>query len=306
MNRPQGKILIIRGGAIGDFILTLPAIQAVRDRFPQTQLEILGYPRIANLALHAGLVDVVRSIETRAAAGFFARNGTLDPELSDYFSQFGFIFSYLYDPDEIFQTNVAKVSKAQFVPGPHRPSEIGTQHAVSAFLQPMERLAIFDAEESIKINLKTDELLPGTWIALHPGSGSISKNWPLPEWQKLVEAIAWQTDWKMLLVGGEADAERFKSISKLVPQERTREAFNKPLWEMGALLAQCQAFIGHDSGITHLAAALGLRGIVIWGPSNKTVWHPKTPSLEILDAGPALKNLQATEVFEKLRALVIT
>ena len=51
-------------------------------------IEVLGYPRIAELAKAAGLIDEVRSIETRAAAGFFARNAALDEDLSNYFARF--------------------------------------------------------------------------------------------------------------------------------------------------------------------------------------------------------------------------
>src|SRR5882757_577921 len=99
-------MLVIRGGAIGDFILTLPVLAALRQQFPRTHLEVLGYPRIAQLALAGGLVKNVHSIESRALAEFFARNGELAEEFSDYFSDFDIIISYLYDPDEIFQTNV--------------------------------------------------------------------------------------------------------------------------------------------------------------------------------------------------------
>src|ERR1044071_1624098 len=101
----KGKILVIRGGAIGDFILTLPAIAALRRQFPDAHLEVLGYPHIVQLAVAGGLVDRVCSIEAQALAGFFARNGTLAEALSDYFSEFDVIVSYLYDPDEIFRTN---------------------------------------------------------------------------------------------------------------------------------------------------------------------------------------------------------
>src|SRR5579859_7359249 len=73
----QGKILVIRGGAIGDFILTLPAIAALRRQFPQAHLEVLGYPHIVQLARAGGLVDKISSIEARALAGFFARHGEL-------------------------------------------------------------------------------------------------------------------------------------------------------------------------------------------------------------------------------------
>src|ERR1044072_4711227 len=117
------RILVIRGGAIGDFILTLPALAALRNQFPEAHLEVLGYPHIAQLALAGGLVDRVQPIEARALAGFFARNGELSEELRDYFSEFNVIVSYLYDPDEIFKTNIARCARGQFIAGPHRPDE---------------------------------------------------------------------------------------------------------------------------------------------------------------------------------------
>src|SRR5262249_48682210 len=97
-----GKILVIRGGAIGDFIVTLPAITALRNRFPEAHLEVLGYPHIVQLAMTAGLVDRVQGIEARALAAFFERDGELPEELADYFSEFDLMISYLYDPDQIF------------------------------------------------------------------------------------------------------------------------------------------------------------------------------------------------------------
>src|SRR5512145_1939540 len=99
----RGRILVIRGGAIGDFILTLPAIAALRRQFPAVHLEVLGYPHIVQLALAGGLVDRVEPIEARGLAGFFARHGPLDESLGDYFSEFDVIVSYLFDPDEIFR-----------------------------------------------------------------------------------------------------------------------------------------------------------------------------------------------------------
>ena len=68
----RGKILVIRGGAIGDFILTLPAITALRQQFPEAHLEVVGYPHIVQLAEAGGLVNRVQAIEARALAGFGA------------------------------------------------------------------------------------------------------------------------------------------------------------------------------------------------------------------------------------------
>src|SRR5436190_19556236 len=133
----RGKILVIRGGAIGDFILTLPVLAALRKQFQDARLEVLGYPHIAQLALAGGLADDVKSIEARALAGFFARDGRLDESLAAYFAGFAIIVSYLYDPDGIFQENVACCSKAQFIAGPHRPDEKLALHATEVFLKPL-------------------------------------------------------------------------------------------------------------------------------------------------------------------------
>src|SRR5207244_11044486 len=115
----RGKILVIRGGAIGDFVLTLPAIAALRRHFPDAHLEVLGYPHIIELALAGGLVERAQSVEARSLAGFFARHGDLAEELADYFSEFDLVVSYLYDPHPVFEHNVGRCKADQFIAGPH-------------------------------------------------------------------------------------------------------------------------------------------------------------------------------------------
>src|SRR5207248_9201561 len=99
------RILVIRGGALGDFILTLPALKALRAAHPQSRIEILGYPHIAIIADKRFYADAVRSIEYSALSRFFARDAELPLDLRDYFSAFDPILSYLYDPDQIFENN---------------------------------------------------------------------------------------------------------------------------------------------------------------------------------------------------------
>ena len=257
MTAHRGKILVIRGGAIGDFILTLPAVAALRRQFPEAHLEVLGYPHIVQLALAGGLVDRVQSIEARALAGFFARNGTLEEDLADYFSEFDLIVSYLYDPDDIFRTNVARCSRAQFIAGPHRPDELEKLHATKVFLKPLERLAIFEADHVPRLAIAAAPS-PRNQLALHPGSGSEKKNWPEAKWSELLQHLINATSWNLLLVGGEAEGERLQRLAAALPPARSRVAQSLPLAELARLLRRCAAFIGHDSGIAPLAAALGL------------------------------------------------
>jgi ADP-heptose:LPS heptosyltransferase len=304
MPRKRGQILVIRGGAIGDFILTLPAINALRGTFPDTHLELLGYPVLAELARAAGIIDAFRSIEARPLARFFARNAPLDPEWSAYFESFNLIISYLYDPDEIFKTNVGRTTKAQFIHGPHRPSEQEASHATAVFLKQLEQLAIFDFDPVPKLILISDESLPpGPWLAVHPGSGSEKKNWPEAKWIDLLQQLLKETNANLLLIGGEAEGEKLKRIRALLPSTRVRLAQNLPLWEVARLLGQCTAFIGHDSGITHLAAALGIPALALWGPSNDQIWKPLHRGTLIVKS-ERLEDLPVESVRTALQSLI--
>jgi heptosyltransferase-2 len=300
----RGKILVIRGGAIGDFILTLPAIAALRRQFPESFLEVLGYPHIARLALTGGLVNRVQSIEARAMAGFFARNGELEKGLADYFAGFDLIISFLYDPDKIFQTNVARCTRAQFIPGPYRPDESAGIHATQTFLKPLERLAIFDADPVPRLGLPK-QVSPLNQIALHPGSGSEEKNWPEEKWAELLEHLLHSTRFNLLLVGGEAETDRLQRLAAALPISRVRVAQNLPLPELASRLHECAAFVGHDSGISHLAAAVGLPGILLWGKTSETVWKPPSEKVITLKATDGLASLPVATVLKAVREVEI-
>jgi heptosyltransferase-2 len=307
----QGRILVIRGGAIGDFILTLPAIAALRRQFPEAHLEVLGYPHIAQLALAGGLVDRVQSIEAGALAGFFARAGELAENLVDYFSEFDLILSYLYDPDRIFETNVGLCTEAQFIVGPHRAKDAARLHAAKVYLQPLERLAIFDADpvprlalgpRSPAINHQRSAI---NLLALHPGSGSESKNWPEPKWAELLEHLMNATEFDLLLVGGEAEGERLQRLAAGLPPTRARVAQSLALADLAHLLVGCRAFVGHDSGISHLAAAVGLPGLVLWGDTAEEVWRPPSEKVIVLRHPAGLAGLPVEEVMDQLRRVLV-
>lgn len=311
----RGRILVIRGGAIGDFILTLPALAALRRQFPDAEIEVLGYPHIARLAVLAGVVDRVQAIEARGLAGFFAQGGGLDPAMAAYFGSFNLILSYLYDPDAIFRTNVAFCTRAQFVQGPHRPPDDGPRHASEVFLEPLERLAIYDADAvpRIVVNLPQRPGQPAAQsaiatriatLAVHPGSGSERKNWPEARWAGLLDRLVRETSLRLLLVGGEAEGDRLERLAASLPAARVQLVRSRPLDELAHELAGCAAFIGHDSGITHLAAALGVPVLALWGMTNPDVWQPRGPAVRLLRSPQGLAGLTVEEVWREARELL--
>jgi len=303
VQRARGKILIIRGGAIGDFILTLPAIAALRQQFPEAHLEVLGYPHIIQLAEAGGLVDRIQSIEARALAGFFARRGQLEPDLADYFSEFDIILSYLYDPDDIFKTNIARCSPAQFVVGPYRPNEMENVHATKVYLRPLERFAIFEADHLPRLSLNSRPAALKQ-IVLHPGSGSEKKNWPEAKWAVLLQHLVHSTHFNLLLVGGEAEGERLQRLAAALPITRTKVAQSLPLTELAWQIQPSTAFVGHDSGISHLAAALGLPGIVLWGNTAEEIWRPPHEQIVVLKEPGGIRMITVEKVMENLEGIL--
>jgi heptosyltransferase-3 len=267
---------------------------------------VLGYPRIAQLAVAGGLASRVTSIESRAMAGFFARRGRLDESLRDFFSEFDLIISFLYDPDGIFQENVGLCATGQFLAGPHRPDESQNLHATECYLKPLERLAIFEPERFPRLAIERTANGPasalkmamatGEWLAVHPGSGSEKKNWPEPGWRALLQGLIEATRLNLLIVGGESEGTRLDRLAAALPAGRVALARTLPLTDLAQLLTLARGFVGHDSGISHLAAAVGLPGLLLWGETKAHIWRPPSPTFELLHNPAGLDAISAAEV----------
>src|SRR6059058_5922660 len=288
----MNRILVIRGGAIGDFILTLPALKALRDARPQAHIEILGYKNIAVLADERFYAQAVRSIEYGPLARFFARNSELPAELTDYFASFDLIVSYLYDPDRIFETNLRRCGVQNLICGAARIVE-NAGHAARQLARPIEQLGInvVDFAERIFPSIEDREFareflasVPPPIVAIHPGSGSHEKNWPLENWIGLFSPHSRFADLEgLVVISGEADKAQIDQLEREWKNRDVRFARNLPLPCLAAVLER-SIFIGHDSGISHLATAAGANCILLFGPTDPDVWAPKNQNVLVLPA----------------------
>jgi ADP-heptose:LPS heptosyltransferase len=140
-------------------------------------------------------------------------------------------------------------------------------------------------------------------LALHPGSGSHRKNWPEAKWAELIGRLLEETDRHLLLVGGEAEGDRVKRLAAGRPQARVEPAEHRPLVELARRLSACVALVGHDSGISHLGAALGLPGLALWGDSAEAVWQPRSDRWLVLRDPRGLAALPVSRVLAAIEAL---
>jgi heptosyltransferase-3 len=299
------RILVIRGGAIGDFILTLPALKAIRDARPQAHLEILGYKHIAVLAENRFYAQAVRSIEYGPLGRFFARNSELPAELADHFASFDLVVSYLYDPDRIFETNLRRCGVENLICGPARILE-NAGHAARQLARPIEELGInvVDLAERVFPSIEDRGFareflasMPQPIVAIHPGSGSHEKNWPLENWIGFFSLGGrFSNVERLVVISGEADEAQTDQLEREWKNRDVRFARNLPLPRLATVLER-SIFVGHDSGISHLAAAAGAKCILLFGPTDPDVWAPKNEKVQILSAPNArLSDLRIEQV----------
>ncbi len=282
MSHTQPRVLVIRGGAIGDFILTLPAIRLLRENLASCHLEVLGYPGIVDLAVSAGLADGTRSLNNPRMALLFARGATMDTELAAYFTSFNLIVSYLYDPDAILRSNLERLGVKALIDMPQKLAH-GAGHATEQLARPLQKLALFLEEPQWRLPIFPASV-KASKIAIHLGSGSESKNWPMDRWGQLIRDLQdKRPDTQIVCITGEAEEARGTvAAAEIHPTIERWHAL--PLVELATRLGRCSLFLGHDSGISHLASACGVPSLLLFGPTDPATWAPPQPTVQILQA----------------------
>ena len=313
------KILFIRGGALGDFIVTLPTMRLLRERWPDAHVEVLGHPRISEIAVKRYYANEVRSVDRGPLSAFFTPRAVLDPEWMDYIGSFDLVLSYFYDPDGLFLINLQRCEPGEILTHSPRVPDDFNQPAARHFAEIVKPLGLaLDGDVSSELFLSDEDaaaasaylagLKPGTrLVAIHPGSGGETKNWPKESWAELGRRITSASpDIALLLVEGEADAEPAEFLLdtwKELPHLRARWL---PLPILAALLKEAVLYLGHDSGITHLAAASRkeLPIIALFGPTDPAVWAPPRAGVQVLRGTPTVGNITVDEVFQKAAAML--
>ena len=266
-----GDVLVVRGGAIGDFVLTLPVLRYLRGS--ADRLSVLGPSAVAPLAVAGGLADEWRSLEAREWANWFVAKGVCDTATTAWLAGFDTVISYLHDPDGVFERNLRSIKQLHYVSGDYKPSG---EHITKTLSAPLEKLDVVQSDKPFSLEVGRKELpWQGNWLAVHPGSGSEQKNWAEKNWEKLFLKIHEETDWNILLIGGEAEVGRIDRLAAGLQAARVIKADGWPLVQLAGTLASVNLFAGVDSGVRHLAELVGLSGVVIWGGSNLLEWGPR-------------------------------
>jgi heptosyltransferase-3 len=294
------RVLVFRGGALGDLLLTLPALVALRQACPHAKVHLFGAMPQARLA-QPFPAEMAFDLNGRDLTGLFGVGGSPAQPWMDAVRGADLALSYLSDPEGVVASNLNRLGVRQVIVGPSRPNEFG-RHAAEQLAMPVR--AVFG---NFRLGWPTLPLVaergtPRHAIALHLGSGSKSKNWPVGHWVNLARRLRKAApERRLALVCGEADGTATDEFLARLPEAQAECWRGLPLLELACRLSRCDALLGHDSGISHLAAAAGTPVFAFFGPTNPEVWAPHGPTVKVMPAPTqCLADLEPEAVWPEL------
>ncbi len=267
------KILVIFPGALGDFICFLPALEYLaRDR----RVDLLARSEFADLAPPA---VHTASIERRELSRLFIPSAEHDDALRDFFDSYEAIYSWMGSGDPNFVRHLGLFAAGRAKVFPFRPA--GRREHISDYYLTCVA-GNLARETHPAIPLKPDALLWGRrWLndrgfggkkilAFAPGSGAREKNWPAAFFREVLQWWELEAEQKALVILGPAEEERPASDWRAAPVAR-----NLNLAKVAALLSLSDVYLGNDSGLSHLAARLGVETVALFGPTDPAQWSPR-------------------------------
>ncbi len=275
-------VLCVRRGGLGDTLLMVPVLRALRRAEPAQPLHFAGVAEFAAVLARCGVVDRALSSEDLAAA--VLRQGERPAWANDY---------RLVVADDVRYGALAAGGAVRcFDPRPHDerplPQQVSSQLGLSLRWPHDAWLAAPSARRDGP-------------VLLAPGSGAAAKCWPRAGWLALAAALGAREPVAVLV--GPVELERDDPRGWSWPTE-VGFVVEPHVTAVAELLRGARAFVGNDSGTTHLAAMLGVPTVALFGPSVASVFAPNGPSVQVVEAPRrVLADLPAALVLAALGAV---
>ncbi len=291
------SMLVLHQGALGDFILALPSLEILRNFFPRARSVFMGYPRILELVEKRFYADEILSIDRKGMASFFVRGGTLDPQLCEFFGTFDLIVVFGKDAEGSLSSNMKRACRGRILQINLFPRWDERIHLADHLVREFSRQGFPDSDGIPKVFLNDSDRVWARqyWteqgvspeerartILLHPGSGSKKKVWPVGQFARLAEYLQKHLRSKVLIILGPAEGPEVKRIFESADLQSPLWARSLSLVQLASIMEGCRLFLGNDSGISHLAAALSIPTVAVFGPTDPKVWSPRGEKIAVV------------------------
>ena len=271
------RVVLVFPGALGDLLLALPALRALRARHAGARVTAVVSQPLRALVELAGVADATAALEGADAAALFG--GERWPSWLDGRP---FVYSWLGGGDDEVRARVAAAARGARFFGVERGRAV--THAAVAYARavgaPTDADALAAAARLVPASSAAAEALcarlAAPILAAHPGAGGRAKRWDIVGF---VQVAHW---WRsrggsVVAIAGPAEAGEPPALG--APEVR-----DWPLVDLAALLARAALYLGNDSGVSHLAGAVGAAGVVLFGPTEGRRWRPLAGRLVALGA----------------------
>jgi ADP-heptose:LPS heptosyltransferase len=303
--------LVIHGGALGDFVMTLRVVAALRAN-GANHVGFLGGSGYAELARRAG-VDQYFDLHTGGYHALFSKDAELPVELCRRLARFSIVVDLLTGPSSplrqrLRHLGISCVTSIDPRPRPGCDGPVSDQWlddlraaGLNAIAGPPEIDCVRESVSAARDELRRMTATTGRIALIHPGSGSPAKCWPLVEYLQLMEALRAEK-WAVVAVVGPVELERFRPADLVRLRSVAPTVEERPLDNLADLLAAADLFVGNDSGIAHLAAAVGADTIAIFGPTPSEIWRPLGRRVKVV-TGPATAWPTAMDILAAIRTI---
>jgi heptosyltransferase II len=306
------KILVRATNWVGDAIMALPALQALRGAFPDAHIAILARPYVADIYRGQGIADDLMAYDWRGEHARFGGRERLASQLREQTFDKAILLQNAFDaawitwragiPQRIGYARDGRsflLTKAVRVP---RPAEIPA-HEQFYYLELLRRASLVDstrgaafiqlaispkAAENAEAALVRAGARPAKLrIAIGAGASyGSAKCWPPDRFAEVVNRLAKQFDAEPILFGTAAESDVTARISAALRHPPIDLIGKTAIADLPAFLSRCHLFIGNDSGAMHVAAAVGLPVVAVFGPTDPFGTAPVTPRCSIVQERP--------------------
>ena len=311
------SLLVVNQGAVGDFILSLPAVEAIHNAFPRTRLTFLASPSTLEIIRARPYLGRVLDCRSSQWAPLYVERGRVDSESLGISPPVTGIFVFGRPSSQILAENLAAILNA---PG-HRidpfpdpgPGLSVTEYQCRQLtalgvpaLPPPPSVIAPTPEDGIEAVALVEHLLEPEQrlVLIHPGSGGREKIWAPAGWIILIRGLLEQPGLRLGLIRGPADDEILRRLHQGLDLSPLIPFHNLRLGLLAGIMRHAALYIGNDSGITHLAAACGVPTIALFGPTDPRIWAPRGPAVQVIrwhpdhpDPGPEMER-----IWEQLKA----
>ena len=282
-------LLSIIPGAIGDFVLTLPAVAWLQSHLRPDRMELWVARGHLPLARSLGTVDTAEALQDTGIESY-----PPGQECLRRLRTFDRIISWWGSGNPEFVDRIRAIHpRVDFLRALPRQSGL---HMIEFRRAQLDRIfgstPGFSTTPGVHWTREEDRFAERFWaarpgnpgIAVHPGASGPRKRWPARHFAEVGRSLSRHANCRLLLLEGPLDGETVKEVrAGLAKDSASWETVRiENLSRLAAVLSRCRLYIGNDSGITHLAAALGVRTIALFLDTDPQVWAPRGPRVELL------------------------